>query len=275
MYPLSVVEQDAGIRRLFPKFRQTCALDFLGIWRGPLCPLAKTYEVRLTYCPRIRFGGAIVANPWITVEVVNPLIGLDPRGTDEPPPHIYRRPETAAGWSMCLYDPRRGDWQPDLLISETVIPWAAEWLFFYEGWLIDGQWAGGGEHPIAPKRSACPTNQPCPDQRVPSLRDAYRRSGRLTGTSVSSLSMEVASEEFSRPASLPIWKPVQATEIQSPAILISSRAHRQAASLPWDWGLENLLEKSATSTFIAGQKFFPQLGTTSLVEAGRHFATTS
>jgi hypothetical protein len=134
MRALSVDAQDEGIRRLFPAFRQTCALDFVGAWRGPLRPLARTYEIGIVYFPRLRFGGAIIANPWIIVEVLDPLIGLDPRGTGEKPPHIYEDPGRANGWSLCLYDPRAGQWGPDRPIAETIIPWTAEWLFFYEGW---------------------------------------------------------------------------------------------------------------------------------------------
>ena len=32
-------------------------------------------------------------------------------------------------------------------LSETIIPWAIEWLYYYEIWLVTGTWNGGGEHP--------------------------------------------------------------------------------------------------------------------------------
>ena len=32
------------------------------------------------------------------------------------------------------------------LISNTIIPWTIEWLYFYELWLATGEWLGGGEH---------------------------------------------------------------------------------------------------------------------------------
>ena len=60
----------------------TCALDFYGAWRGPVRPIAKTYEIGVTYFPRVRFGGAVIANPWVTVEVLAPRIGLDPTFRD-------------------------------------------------------------------------------------------------------------------------------------------------------------------------------------------------
>jgi hypothetical protein len=204
MRPLSTAEQDTAIRRRFPAFRQTCGVYFMGKWRGPLQPLARTYEIGITYFPRLRFANAVLTNSWITVEMLDPVIGLDPRGTGELPPHIYPDPGTAAGWSLCLFDPRTGEWKPDRVIAETIIPWAAEWLFFYEGWLIDGKWAGGGDHPATSRRSECPTISPSfPVPLAASLRAAFLRAGRLTGTFASSLSMAAASAEFSRPPCLP------------------------------------------------------------------------
>ena len=276
MRALSVADQDAAIQRLFPAFRLTCPFDFMGKWRGPLRPLARTYEIGIAYFPRVHFAGAIIANPWITVEVLDPVIELDPRGTGEMPPHIYRRLETMSGWSLCLFDPRTEDWEPHRPIAETIIPWAAEWLFFYEGWLIDGRWAGGGEHPTTPRRSECPTSSPsCPAPPAASRSAAFLRVGRLTGTFASSLSMAAASAEFSRPPCLPIWKPPSAPATPSSVISISSSGRRPAESSPWGSVPESLPAKSATSLCIAVLRSFPRCGTTSSAEPGRRFATTS
>jgi len=170
--------------------------------------LATPYEIGISYFPRVRFGGAILWYPWVTVQVLDPMIDLDPRGTGERPPHIYRRPDTRIGWSLCLYDPRKGEWQPDQPIAETIIPWAAEWLFFYEGWLIDGHWAGGGEHPDTDRSTQCFTPAPsCHDRPDTSLAAAFLKIGRGTGTFASSLSMAAASGDFSLQACLPNSKP--------------------------------------------------------------------
>ena len=40
-----------------------------------------------------------------------------------------------------------GEWNPTMLLSRTIVPWASEWLLFYELWVITGVWLGGGiEH---------------------------------------------------------------------------------------------------------------------------------
>jgi hypothetical protein len=35
-------------------------------------------------------------------------------------------------------------------IDQTIVPWAALWLFYFEEWLSSDQWKGGGEHPGEP-----------------------------------------------------------------------------------------------------------------------------
>lgn len=48
---------------------------------------------------------------------------------------------------LCLYRPGKKQWDRSMLLSETAIPWAIEWLYFYEIWVSTGKWLGGGEHP--------------------------------------------------------------------------------------------------------------------------------
>jgi hypothetical protein len=47
---------------------------------------------------------------------------------------------------LCLFDPEAEEWSHDDLIAFTTIPWAADWLACYEGWLASGRWYGGGRH---------------------------------------------------------------------------------------------------------------------------------
>lgn len=53
-----------------------------------------------------------------------------------------RLPHVFASGAICLH--RAGEWRPNMLFIETVIPWAEEWLFFYELWRADGVWRGDG-----------------------------------------------------------------------------------------------------------------------------------
>jgi hypothetical protein len=64
--------------------------------------------------------------------------------------HTYR------DGSLCLY---RNDFRSDMLIAQTIVPWALLWLFFYESWRATGVWQGGGTHPPARARPRLPADQ--------------------------------------------------------------------------------------------------------------------
>lgn len=61
------------------------------------------------------------------------------------PPHVY--PHAAPGTKLCLWWPKRREWLPQMKITETYLPWTAEWLWYFEDWLTTDNWAGSGEHP--------------------------------------------------------------------------------------------------------------------------------
>jgi hypothetical protein len=62
-----------------------------------------------------------------------------------PIPHTYApKPPRHPRRSLCLYT---GKWHPCDRISDTIVPWTAEWLAYYEVWLATGEWLGGGGQP--------------------------------------------------------------------------------------------------------------------------------
>lgn len=107
-------------------------------WTGNLQPsaLSPSYRVRIVLAQ----GGVP------KTRVVSPR--LENRG-DQGPPHRYR------DGSLCLYHPKTdGYWNGTWFISETILPWTAEWLFHYEVWLATGEWTGGGIGHDASKEAA-------------------------------------------------------------------------------------------------------------------------
>lgn len=58
-------------------------------------------------------------------------------------PHVYEQRPTR----LCLYLPRTYEWQPWMRLDQTIVPWTSLWLFYFEDWLSEGEWRGGGEHP--------------------------------------------------------------------------------------------------------------------------------
>lgn len=60
-------------------------------------------------------------------------------------PHIY--PHEGPGTKLCLWLPRAHEWAAQMRLDETYLAWAAEWLDYFEEWLVTDEWSGGGEHP--------------------------------------------------------------------------------------------------------------------------------
>ncbi len=73
------------------------------------------------------------------ISVLDPPLERLPDGTKIP--HMYQ------GEHLCVFHPGYGDWTKTKLLANTVIPWIAEWLLFYEYWLATSEWLGGGVHP--------------------------------------------------------------------------------------------------------------------------------
>ena len=95
-----------------------------GKWIGSLqpSPLSALYRVRIQYRgPR------------------TPIILVDDPVIDADAPHRY------PDGSVCLFYPGdSGDaiWKHNSIIALTIVPWTAEWLYFYECWLDTGTWFG-------------------------------------------------------------------------------------------------------------------------------------
>lgn len=121
---LNLAIQDLHIRHRFPAF--TCHLHRgCGVWRGTLQPrlISPAYHIEISY----------VLKQVPKVKVISPPLL---KGT----PHLYRN------GTLCLYWPARWWWQSDELIADTLIPWTASWLYFYELWLDTGDWLGPSSH---------------------------------------------------------------------------------------------------------------------------------
>jgi hypothetical protein len=102
-------------------------------WKGTLRPTFESpdYHMRIVHelwrSPRM----------W----VLTPTLAADP-------PHVYSSDDN----SLCLYWPSLWRWRPSESLAATIVPWAAMWLYFYEAWLVTGEWLG----PSSPHRSGEP-----------------------------------------------------------------------------------------------------------------------
>lgn len=148
MNAVTIERQAKAMRRQFP------ALEFQDrsnsvMWIGPVKPKELQHKIMIEAQP-FRMSGT---TPW---SLTNPIVRvLDPplrsqSGVEEAPlPHVYYDPACPKLSPLCLFDPRDGEWQPTMLLTETIMPWTCEWLLFYEIWSATGKWLGGGRHPTS------------------------------------------------------------------------------------------------------------------------------
>lgn len=100
----------------------------------PLTPnnLSRTYDVKIVFTD-------LGAKVYVVNEVLKLAEGRHRL------PHIYSQEMQ----QLCLYSVSKKEWSSKKLIVKTLIPWACEWLFYYELWLINGDWLGGGHDEYA------------------------------------------------------------------------------------------------------------------------------
>ena len=126
--PISLAIQNAHVQHRFSNF--VCQLrNGKARWRGTLQPrlASPSYHIEIRYwlmdIPRVR--------------VLAPPIASHA-------PHLYK------DGSLCLYWPAEWRWHQHTLIAETIIPWTAAWLYYYELWLDTGKWLGPSSHDHQP-----------------------------------------------------------------------------------------------------------------------------
>lgn len=119
-YRKAVAEQML-IRGAFPSFSSRIKGKELTC-RGRIRPSehSKTYRVEIRY------------RPWSPPEVRI----LDPEVPFTSGAHMYK------DGSLCLYDYREQRWEKNWHLHQTIVPWTAEWLVFYELLQLSGKWLG-------------------------------------------------------------------------------------------------------------------------------------
>lgn len=127
---LTLGQQAARMAVLHPQLQPVWGASTI-TWTGPLQPskLSEEYTVRIAH--------KLTSKP--EVRVLKPQ--LQDRSDGARVPHVY------PGRYLCLYYPGLGEWGPDKLIADTIVPWTALWLYHYEVWHATGKdWLGGGIH---------------------------------------------------------------------------------------------------------------------------------
>lgn len=92
-------------------------------------PNSSTYRIRIDY--------TIGTPP--KVYVIDPAVLKKADGATLLP-HVFDTEKQ----HLCLFYGRFGEWDASMFLSQTIVPWASEWLNFYELWVITGEWLGEG-----------------------------------------------------------------------------------------------------------------------------------
>jgi hypothetical protein len=117
------------------------------IWFGSLVGIQKPYRLMVEYgLPRDPTTDPIWRRLPL-VRILSPKLKPNFLALEEAPlPHVYFDVDDLPNSPLCLFDPRTDRWSHDDFIALTTIPWAADWIACYEGWLATGRWFGGGRH---------------------------------------------------------------------------------------------------------------------------------
>jgi hypothetical protein len=131
---MSLARQALALRSIYPDSHIRLSPAEL-VWRGKVTPssLSESYSLEL----KLRQG----KQP--SVRVDSPALAPDAFG---------RLPHVWDDGSLCLNT--FGQWSERMLLVDTTIAWASEWLFHYEMWKGTGVWLGDGSAGEQPDRQA-------------------------------------------------------------------------------------------------------------------------
>ena len=129
----------------------TSAQQFLNLRANPISPghgslragrltwryVATPSPLSRAYWMRIDFAQGGVPKTYVDAPDLQALAG------DRLIPHLYAHKPP----QLCLYLPKTYEWQPQMRLDQTVVPWSVLWLFYFEEWLLSDEWKGGGMHP--------------------------------------------------------------------------------------------------------------------------------
>lgn len=131
--PISLFDQKISLKMAYKG--SSCEIKGKALlWMGNIqpTPISRIYTVVLKF------------RMWETPQIW--IMGDALKNLDSPDfPHKYDIDIDKKIVRVCLY--RYREFNTYKLLSNTIIPWTIEWLYFYEIWLATGEWCGGGEHP--------------------------------------------------------------------------------------------------------------------------------
>ncbi|WP_234682996.1 hypothetical protein [Bradyrhizobium monzae] len=143
----SIAEQIEAMASQWPGFKVIEHSASEVEWQGVLAPDKREHLVRVRHRIPMVLENISLRDAQPRVQVLRPLLERHPDYEEGPVPHVYPSKVDPSLPYLCLFSPTMREWDINDLIAHTTIFWAAEWLYFYEGWLVTRKWRGGGRHP--------------------------------------------------------------------------------------------------------------------------------
>lgn len=143
----TVRQQVIAMRRRWPQFDLAEETARSALWFGSLVGIERPYRLLIEFALPCARPDAPMSSRFPVVRVLHPPLILHPNALEEAPlPHVYFDHSHILLSPLCLFDPTNNEWSHNDLLAYTTVPWAADWLACYEGWLATGRWFGGGRH---------------------------------------------------------------------------------------------------------------------------------
>ena len=134
--PISLPVQCTNLISTYKNLVDECCVKngvLVCIMRITPSPNSETYRVKIVYKLSLR-NGEFSPRVWLISPQMQKREGKYPK-------HIYAtRADANGNQCLCLYYPGYNEWNRNMLISNTIVPWIAAWLNTYEYWLITGEW---------------------------------------------------------------------------------------------------------------------------------------
>lgn len=144
----SLGAQQARMSGRWPQFTFATLKGSMVRWKGTIRGFQKWHLIAIHWNPKS------LEKPYVIL--LEPTLRPREGATFDQIPHLIYYSEHPELSGLCLFDPNGEEWSNKLLIADTTVVWAAEWLLYYELWHLDGIWRGGGVGPesIAETRAA-------------------------------------------------------------------------------------------------------------------------
>jgi hypothetical protein len=140
-------EQIHAMSERWPGFRLVERADERSAeWQGILTPDKREHLVRIRYRAPMLLENITTHDAQPRVQVLKALLERHPDYEEGPLPHVYGNRGQPELPYLCLFSSTNREWGTNDLIADTTVFWTAEWLYFYEGWLVTKRWQGGGQH---------------------------------------------------------------------------------------------------------------------------------